>query len=63
MHENKRVDFFGDTKKCKRVRKSVKKKGIVDSEWWIAKKGIPYPPITCMIVKRNDLQNGQFVND
>jgi len=28
LHENKRVDFFRSAKKCKRVRKSVKTKGM-----------------------------------
>jgi hypothetical protein len=46
-------------KERKRVRKSVKRKGIVGGEW--RRKGSP--PITCMIVKRKDLQNGQSVND
>ena len=41
--ENKRVEFLENAKKCKRVRKRVKKKGIVGSEWWVAKKGI-LPP-------------------
>jgi hypothetical protein len=32
-HENKWVAFFEDAKKCKRVRKGVKRKGIVGSGW------------------------------
>jgi hypothetical protein len=63
LHENKRVEFLGDAKKCKRVRKSVKRKGIVGSGWRVVKERDPPTPITYMIVKRKDLQNGQFVND
>ena len=44
LHENKRVDFFGSAKKCKRVRKGLKRKGIVVSEEWVAKKEIPPKP-------------------
>jgi hypothetical protein len=40
------------------------KKGIVGGGVVSGEEGdTPTPPITCMIFKRKDLQNGQFVND
>jgi len=64
LHENKRVDFFGSAKKVQKSAQGFERKGIVVSEEWVAKKEIPpKTPITCIIFKRKDLQDGQFVND
>jgi hypothetical protein len=38
--ENKRVEFLTSAKMCKRVRKSVKRKGIGGREWGIGRKAI-----------------------
>ncbi len=66
-HENKRVVIFATVKKCKKMQKSAQeseKKGIVGGGVVSGEEGdTPTPPITCMIFKRKDLQNGQFVND
>src|SRR5882672_10832261 len=54
-HENKRVDFFWNAKKCKRVRKGM---SLLELAFLILAgwgRGGTTPPIRCMNIKQKDL--------
>jgi hypothetical protein len=65
----KRVEFRSSakqSKKAQRVRKDLKRQGIVGSDQRVAasnKKACPLPLSFCMNVKRKELQKLQLVSD
>ena len=61
--DNMRVKLLLAAKKCKRVRKSLKREGIVSEQRAAKNEAGPYPRAFCMNVKRKDLQKLQFVSD